>query len=107
MLRLLASEVKEALEEKKDKEDKDAIKGDISIATGRLAYPYLKKYTDWIMDEYPGRKILSLIHIFSMGPLLLDGNLRPGEYRTLTDAEITLLKNRGDWIEEADKSSDF
>ena len=57
MLRLLASEVREALEEKRDKEDKDAIKGDISIATGRLAYPYLKKYTDWIMDEYPGRKI--------------------------------------------------
>lgn len=43
----------------------------------------------------------------SMGPLLLDGNLRQGEYRTLTDAEITLLKNRGDWIEESDKSSDF
>lgn len=43
----------------------------------------------------------------SMGPLLLDESLHPGEYRPLTDEEIAVLKNRGDWIEKTDKSSDF
>ena len=43
----------------------------------------------------------------SMGPLVLDKRLQPGAYRPLTDEEVSLLKNRGDCIEETDKSSDF
>ena len=57
MLRLLASEVAEALMEKKETENPEPIKGDLSLATGCLAYPYMKKYLGWIEKAFPGLRI--------------------------------------------------
>ncbi len=57
MLRLLASEVASALKQKREKENPEEIKGDISLATGCLAYPYMKKYLSWIEKAFPGLRI--------------------------------------------------
>ena len=53
MLRLLASEVEEALKGCSD----DGQNRTVSIATGRLPYPYIKKYAGWIREKFPGRTI--------------------------------------------------
>lgn len=53
MLRLLASEVEEALKGYSD----DGQNHTVSIATGRLPYPYIKKYAGWINEKFPGRTI--------------------------------------------------
>lgn len=53
MLRLLATEVKETLKTLEG----DNEPGLVSIATGRLPYPYLKKYAGWIKEKFPGRNI--------------------------------------------------
>ena len=53
MLRLLASEVEEALKGYSD----DGQNRTVSIATGRLPYPYIKKYAGWINEKFPGRTI--------------------------------------------------
>lgn len=58
------------------------------------------------MFEAVGCQVVYLKRL-SMGPLVLDKRLQPGAYRPLTDEEVSLLKNRGDCIEETDKSSDF
>lgn len=53
MLRLMAEEVEEELSAAEgDKEE-----GFVSLATGRLAYPYLLKYAGWIQEKFPGRRI--------------------------------------------------
>lgn len=53
MLRLLQEEVMDALDEKTD----DGKEEELSIATGRLPYPYLDKLVKGIMKVYPGRKV--------------------------------------------------
>ena len=53
MLRLMTEEVKAALGEKTD----DGAKEELSIATGLLAYPYIKEYAKQVMKQYPGRRI--------------------------------------------------
>lgn len=53
MIRLMTEEVKAALEGRTD----DGLEEEISIATGVLAYPYIKGYTEQVMALYPGRKI--------------------------------------------------
>ena len=53
MLRLLREEVMDALDEKTD----DGKKEEISIATGRLPYPYLAKLVREIEKVYPGRNV--------------------------------------------------
>lgn len=53
MLRLMTEEVKAALGEKTD----DGVKEELSIATGLLAYPYIKEYAEQVMKQYPGRRI--------------------------------------------------
>lgn len=53
MLRLLYEEVTDALEGQTD----DGEKEELSIATGYLPYPYLKRLTEKISSVYPGRKI--------------------------------------------------
>lgn len=58
------------------------------------------------MFEALGCQVVYLKRL-SMGPLVLDKGLHPGEYRPLTNEEVALLKNRGDYIEETDKSSNF
>lgn len=52
MLRLLMNEFQEALKEKKAHRAKR-----ISMATGRLAYPYLKRMCEEIMERYPDIRI--------------------------------------------------
>lgn len=53
MLRLLREEVMDALDEKTD----DGKAEEISIATGRLPYPYLEKLVREIEKVYPGRNV--------------------------------------------------
>ena len=53
MIRLLYEEVMDALDGKED----DGTCEEISMATGFLAYPYLKKLTAEIEKKYPGRKV--------------------------------------------------
>ena len=53
MLRLLREEVMDALDERTD----DGKEEEISIATGRLPYPYLEKLVREIEKVYPGRNV--------------------------------------------------
>ncbi len=58
MVRLMTDEVAEALEELKG----DNREMEISIATGKLAYSYLKGYLEQIREKYPG----ILVHLYSI-----------------------------------------
>ena len=53
MLRLLATEVERELEGLEGDEET----GFISMATGKLPYPYILKYAGWIREKFPGRRI--------------------------------------------------
>lgn len=53
MLRLLNNEVMEALEELED----DGLTETISIATGKLAYPFIRRFAEAIEEKFPGRTI--------------------------------------------------
>lgn len=54
MLRLLKEEITKELE----KHSGDHRKRRVSFATGRLAYPYIKKYAEQIQEKYPNVEIL-------------------------------------------------
>jgi len=53
MIRLLTQEVKADLEDRKD----DGVFEELSIATGMLPYPYIKKYVKEVEQIFPGRKV--------------------------------------------------
>lgn len=53
MLRLLSSEVEQALKGLAD----DGAQGEVSIATGLLPYKYICEYARWIKESFPGRVI--------------------------------------------------
>lgn len=53
MLRLLATEVEEALK----RDDWETEPGEVSIATGLLPYSYIRKYVSWVTKRYPERKV--------------------------------------------------
>ena len=53
MLRLMATEVANAL----DKVEGNDEPGFVSLATGRLPYPYMEKYAGWIRKKFPNRTI--------------------------------------------------
>lgn len=53
MLRLLEEEIKDALEELSGDDEEDVV----SIATGKLAAPYLESYLKGFREKYPGRRI--------------------------------------------------
>ena len=53
MLRLMATEVSKALDQLEGNDEP----GMVSIATGRLPYPYIKKYAGWIQEKFPNRTI--------------------------------------------------
>ncbi len=59
MLRLLLDEFEDAMEQRREKgELPDAsLKEELSMATGLLAYPYIKRMTERIMEAYPGVEI--------------------------------------------------
>ena len=54
MLRLLAEEVREALEEEMPEPVKA---GTVSVATGLLAYPYICRIAEWVRERFPQRII--------------------------------------------------
>ncbi|MBQ2425993.1 MAG: DUF512 domain-containing protein, partial [Lachnospiraceae bacterium] len=53
MIRLLCEEVMDALDGKED----DGVCEELSMATGFLAYPYLKRLIAELEKQYPGRKV--------------------------------------------------
>lgn len=53
MLRLLEEEIAEALKGRKG----DEVQRRLSFATGKLAYPYIRRYADAIQQKYPGTEI--------------------------------------------------
>lgn len=53
MVRLLTTEIEQALKDACD----DGGTEELSMATGVLAYPYIKEYLDQIMKIYPGRRV--------------------------------------------------
>ncbi len=57
MLRLLSSEVEETLQNLPEGEEKAVEAGEISIATGKLAYPFIQTYIQQIEERFPGRKV--------------------------------------------------
>ncbi len=57
MLRLLLDEFKDALEEEKGKRESEKNGGELSLATGMLAYPYLKKMAQEVTEAFPQLRI--------------------------------------------------
>lgn len=53
MLRLLSTEVEDALSGLED----DGITDEVSIATGLLPFDYISRYAGWVQDRFPGRQI--------------------------------------------------
>ena len=53
MVRLMTSEVEERMAELKGNEEQE----ELSVATGRLAYPYLKEFLEQIRRKFPGRTV--------------------------------------------------
>ncbi len=59
MLRLMMEEFNEAMADRREKEgfpNKD-LNEELSMITGRLAYPYIKRMAEEIMEAYPGIKV--------------------------------------------------
>ena len=52
MLRALEEEIREALSQLSD----DGESGEVSIATGTLAYPYIRRFADEVQAVFPGRR---------------------------------------------------
>ena len=66
----------DALDGKKD----DGISEEISIATGRLPYPYLSRFLDEVKRVYPGRRIhLYAIRNDFFGPMITVSGLITGK----------------------------
>lgn len=59
MVRLLINEFEDAMSQRKEKDGFpcDAISGELSMATGVLAYPYIQKMADRMMEAYPKLRI--------------------------------------------------
>lgn len=60
MLRLLLDEFHDALKHRRageQKEGKREVKEELSMATGLLAYPYIKRMTEELTEHYPGLNI--------------------------------------------------
>ncbi len=63
MLRLLLTEFEEALQEMEEYPERfpdKALKREVSLATGKLAYPYMKRMAERLCEAYPNL----LIHIY-------------------------------------------
>ena len=76
MLRLLKEEITKELE----KHSGDHRKRRVSFATGRLAYPYIKKYAEQIQEKYPNVEILGYeIHNEFFGELITVSGLLTGQ----------------------------
>lgn len=57
MMRLMDEEVTEALRDLSSENDMDVCSEEVSIATGFLAAPYIKKYADMVCRQFPEKKV--------------------------------------------------
>lgn len=63
MLRLMMEEFADAMEQAKEEKDRYAgCSGEISIATGQLAYPFILDMAQKIMEQFPG----IIIHVYGV-----------------------------------------
>ncbi len=86
MLRLFLDEFAEALAERRAKEDaaaREKLCRELSIATGRLAYPYLKRMCRQITEAYPQVEIhlYAIINHFFGEQITVSGLLTGGDIR--------------------------
>ncbi len=67
-------------------------RGELAVVSGIITITEGKKHQVKRMIRYTGAKVVYLKRL-SMGKLKLDENLSLGEYRPLTDKEISILRN--------------
>ena len=68
-------------------------RGDLPVTSGIIRITEGKKHQVKRMIRYGGCRVVYLKRL-AMGSLALDESLAPGEYRPLTEDEVTALKNR-------------
>ena len=83
MIRLLLNEVDEAMEEDR-KKGRTSKSCEVSIATGKLVYPFIRKMSDKIMEQYPNIKInvFSIINNFFGEMITVSGLLTGQDIKT-------------------------
>ena len=88
MLRLLLDEFKEAMEEKRSQSviPNPGIKGELSIATGLLAFPYIKRMAEELMQECVGLQI----HVYPITNRFFGENITVSGLLTGQDLEAQL-----------------
>ena len=62
MIRLMEEEIAEALEQLHPGEAGEGCPEEISIATGRLAAPYIEQYVERVCRQFPGKKV----HVYAI-----------------------------------------
>ena len=62
MIRLMEEEIAEALEQLRPGEAGEVCPEEISIATGRLAAPYIEQYVERVCRQFPGKKV----HVYAI-----------------------------------------
>ena len=62
MIRLMEEEIAEALEQLHPGEAGEVCPEEISIATGRLAAPYIEQYVERVCRQFPGKKV----HVYAI-----------------------------------------
>ena len=62
MIRLMEEEIAEALEQLHPGEAGEVCPEEISIATGRLAAPYIEQYVERVCHQFPGKKV----HVYAI-----------------------------------------
>ena len=62
MIRLMEEEIAEALEQLRPGEAGEVCPEEISIATGRLAAPYIERYAERVCRQFPGKKV----HVYAI-----------------------------------------
>ncbi len=87
------AEIKHLLSEEDEKLTRK--KGEIPVFSGLLTITEGKKHQVKRMIKYAGSKVVYLKRV-AIGSLTLDENLKIGEYRALTDEELSKLKRNGD-----------
>ena len=91
MLRLLMEEFKEALEKARQEKKYGSSKGSMALITGRLAYPYIQKMADQMMEVFPGLQIrVYAIRNDFFGERITVSGLLTGQdiIKQLTDKEL-------------------
>ena len=83
MIRLLLNEFDEAMKEDR-KKGRTSKSCEVSIATGKLVYPFIRKMSDKIMEQYPNIKInvFSIINNFFGEMITVSGLLTGQDIKT-------------------------